>query len=47
MTQRRDTHHLRHAEAMPEIMKRHLVVIIVDLVEKVPQNRQGNVELLR
>lgn len=42
-----DIYHLRHAEAVPEIMKRHLVVIIIDLVEEVPQDRQRNVELLR
>lgn len=40
-------HHLRDAEAVPEIVKRHLVVVIVDLIEEVPQDRQRNVELFR
>lgn len=41
------SYHLRDAETVPEVMERHLVVVYVDLVKEVPQNVQGNVELLR
>lgn len=33
------THHLRHAKAMPEVVKRNVVVVLVDLVEPFSESR--------
>lgn len=32
------TCHLRHAETMPEVMKRHFVIVVVNFIEEVPQD---------
>lgn len=40
------THHLCHTEAMPKVVKRHFVVVLVDLVEPLAQRIDGYAELL-
>lgn len=40
------TYHLGHTKTMPEIVKRHLIVVLVHLVQPLPQRVQGYIEFL-
>lgn len=44
-TRRWTTYHLRNAETVAKVVKWHIVVMLVDLVEPFPQRGYGNLEL--